>query len=167
MTKTYKSEVEIAESTVEGRVEMAAAEASLDTVGLLNRVLRASGLSQREIAEALGVGESRVSQVLTGDGNLKITTLARYLRAAGYALKLEAVPVDAAAKELPRPRSRSRRDADVLKAMTADLVKCWESPVLGSLGVGKAYTFLVNEGTGHEIVSGQRASIDPEKFHWG
>ncbi|QHK19715.1 helix-turn-helix domain-containing protein [Pseudarthrobacter psychrotolerans] len=146
MTETNKSEVEIAESTVEGRVEMAAAEASFDAVGLLNKVVRASGLSQREIAEALGVGESRVSQVLSGDGNLRITTLARYLRAAGYSLRLEALPVDPAANALSKPRSRGRRDADARKATGAALMKCWESPVLSSSGVGRAYTFHASAG---------------------
>lgn len=163
MTETYESEVEFAESTVEGRIEMAAAEATLDAVGLLNKAVRTCGLSQKEIAEALGVGGSRVSQVLTGDGNLKIATLARYLRAAGYALRLEAVPVDANARELPKPRSRSRRDSDVMHAMTADFIKCWESPVLSSLGVGTAYTFHADLGTGHDIVIGERASINPRE----
>lgn len=101
MTETTKSEVEIAESTAVGRMEMAAAEASLDAVGLLNRAVRASGLSQRELAEALGVGESRVSQVLSGDGNLRMTTLARYLRATGYRLRLDAVPDEEGVSELP------------------------------------------------------------------
>lgn len=160
MTETFESEVEFAESTVEGRIEMAAAEATLDAVGLLNKVVRACGLSQKEIAEALGVGDSRVSQVLTGDGNLKIATLARYIRAAGYALKFEAVPVDANAKELAKPRSRSRRDAQVFRTLAAEFVKCWESPVLATTGVGKAYTFHVNEGSGQEIMIGQRTSVD-------
>jgi transcriptional regulator with XRE-family HTH domain len=163
MTKTNKSEVEIAESTVEGRIEMAAAEASFDAVGLLTKVVRASGLSQREIADALGVGESRVSQVLSGDGNLRITTLARYLRAAGYALRLEAIPADPGVSELPKPRSRRLREADTMRAMTADFIKCWESPVLSTLGVGTAYTFHADLGSGHEIVIGERASIDPRE----
>lgn len=163
MTKTNKSEVEIAESTVEGRIEMAAAEASFDAVGLLNKAVRASGLSQRQIADALGVGESRVSQVLSGDGNLRITTLARYLRAAGYALRLEAAPAEPGVAELPKPRSRGRREAETMRAMTAEFVKCWASPVLGSLGVGTAYTFHADLGAGHEIVIGERARINPRE----
>jgi len=62
-------------------------------VGLLNEALAVSGRTQVEIAEALGVTAGRVSQVFSGEGNIRISTLARYLRAMGYSLELNARPV--------------------------------------------------------------------------
>ena len=49
----------------------------------------AHGLTQRDLAQKIGVTESAVSQTLFGDGNLKIYTLARYLKALGFEASLE------------------------------------------------------------------------------
>ncbi|MHA7209681.1 helix-turn-helix domain-containing protein [Arthrobacter sp. MDT1-65] len=75
-------------------LDAAAAKAAVDSVALINKVVDDSGLLQSALAKALGVTEGRVSQVLNGDGNVRIATLARFLKAAGYELDLKAKHVD-------------------------------------------------------------------------
>ena len=110
--RTQQSVAELEEATAEGRIELAAARAELQASTLLSQAFDACRISQKELAEALGVGESRVSQVLSGYSNLRLTTLARYLRALGYRLRLSAEPADASVPTLRPLRSsgRSRRD---------------------------------------------------------
>jgi len=100
----HKTLVEIEESTSEGRREMAAARAEARIVSLLRKAFRLSGMRQQELAHQLGVSEGRVSQVLGGDSPLRITTVARYLRALGYDLAISANPADPGAPVLDRPR---------------------------------------------------------------
>lgn len=89
--------------------EVAAGRAVNKVVGLLAEAIEASGSSQREIADALGVTAGRVSQVLSGDGNLYISTLARYLSAMGYQLDLSAIATSAQVPEIGRKRRQQRR----------------------------------------------------------
>ncbi len=107
----HLSEAAIEASTPEGARELAAAEVMVRASTLLWRAFEQSGLSQRELADSLGVTEGRVSQILHGDGNVRLSTLARYLRATGYLTKLEAVPASGSVAPLrPRtPRRASRR----------------------------------------------------------
>lgn len=98
--------VEARESTPEGRLAMAGARAAVDTVTLINQALDSSGLNQAELATLLDVTPGRVSQVVNGDGNLRVSTIARFLRAAGYRLKLTAEPADAGVAPLREPGSR-------------------------------------------------------------
>ncbi|WP_421740691.1 helix-turn-helix domain-containing protein [Cellulomonas sp.] len=101
-----QSLVEERESTPEGRLAMAGARAAVSTVTLINRALDSSGLNQAELATVLEVTPGRVSQVVNGDGNLRVSTIARFLRAAGYRLKLTAEPADAGVAPLREPVSR-------------------------------------------------------------
>lgn len=96
------------EATPEGRLEMAAARSAVTSIQLLNRAFEASGLQQKELAAKLGVTDGRVSQVLHGDGNLRVSTLARFLRACGYRLHVAALPADVGVAPLAVPRARSR-----------------------------------------------------------
>ena len=84
--------------------ELAASQLTNDALVLLQTALTKTGTSQKELADLLGIGESRVSQVLNGDGNIKLTTLARYLKALGYTVSLEAHPVNAGTSQLSRAR---------------------------------------------------------------
>lgn len=86
--------------------EKSVARATNRVVGLLHEALEASGLSQRDLAAALDVSEGRVSQVVGGDGNVYLSTLARYLRAMGYELLVQA---EATSHDLPEIGSRRRR----------------------------------------------------------
>jgi hypothetical protein len=62
-----------------GRLSLAAARLALKTLHIMNAAKRRSGLSNKEIAAKLGLSAGRVSQVLNGDGNLHVATIARFL----------------------------------------------------------------------------------------
>lgn len=98
-------------SSPQGRLGLAAAAAAASVSRLLHAAKAASGLSSKEIATGLAVTEGRVSQVFSGDGNLHIATLARFVRAMGYELKISAVPIDKGRPELNLLGRRSRRKA--------------------------------------------------------
>ncbi|MEV5573883.1 helix-turn-helix transcriptional regulator [Spirillospora sp. NPDC052269] len=77
--------------TPEGRRELAAARLRRGALNLLHRSLKASGLTQAEVAKRLGIRRSAVNQVLRGDGNVRIDTLAEYLHTMGYEATLTLV----------------------------------------------------------------------------
>jgi transcriptional regulator with XRE-family HTH domain len=74
-------------------MDAAAAKAAVESVALINSTLKAAGIRQSELARMLELTEGRVSQVVNGDGNVRVSTLAKFLRAAGYNLALNAEPV--------------------------------------------------------------------------
>ena len=78
--------------TEDGARRLAAARLRREALKALHRALKASGMSQVELAKRLGVRKSAVSQVLNGDGNVRITTLAEYLYATGHELTVAVVP---------------------------------------------------------------------------
>lgn len=106
------SEAAIEAQTPEGARELAAAEIMVKASTLMWKAFEQSGLTQKDLADALGVSEGRVSQILHGDGNIRLSTLARYLRATGYLARLDAVPADASIRPLqarsPRRNGRGR-----------------------------------------------------------
>ena len=90
-----------------GTRELAASQLTNDALVLLQTALAATGVTQKQLAEMLSIGESRVSQVVNGDGNLKLTTFARYMRALGYAVTVNVTPVESNVPELSRERRKS------------------------------------------------------------
>lgn len=106
--KKRESLVDKLESSPTGQLEMAAARAAVSAVFLMNRAAEARGITQRELAERVGVTESRVSQVLNGDGNVRLSTLAKFLRALGYRLRLSATPAEHGVPPLPVQPPRRR-----------------------------------------------------------
>lgn len=65
-------------------------ELAVTSVALaIGEAIHNSGISQREIAERLGVSEARISQILAATGNPTIKTLARLADVLGRELKLE------------------------------------------------------------------------------
>ncbi|MDP1712407.1 MAG: helix-turn-helix transcriptional regulator [Candidatus Nanopelagicaceae bacterium] len=90
--------------------EMAAARLSMQALSLLSKALAKSGKTQKELSVDLGVTESAVSQVLLGDGNLKIYTFARYLRALGFEAGLE-FKSESGISISPAVQSRSRNNS--------------------------------------------------------
>lgn len=100
---------DVVEAAPEGQRELAAARFMLQVADLLARARDASGKTQRELADSLGVSEGRVSQVLAGEGDFKISTIARYLRAMGYQAIVDAVPAAANVRPLIKPTRRPRR----------------------------------------------------------
>lgn len=100
--------VELEESTPEGAREMAAARAEVRISHLLLKALRMTGETQEALAEKLGVTPGRVSQVLNSQGNVRVSTAARYLRAMGYALQVDAIPAEADVPQINAPRRRRK-----------------------------------------------------------
>ncbi len=98
---------DVVRDPMRGPIEMSAARAANRAGALLHEALRASALSQQELAKRLDVSAGRVSQVLSGEQNLYLSTLARYLRAMGYGLELGAQPEEPGLREIGRRRRRS------------------------------------------------------------
>lgn len=94
------------QATDAGAQGLAAADLAGQVVRLLQQALDASELDQKALAEKLGVTQGRVSQVLNGDGNMKIAAVARYLRALGYETRLTASPVISGLPTLPHESRR-------------------------------------------------------------
>lgn len=94
------------QDTDAGAQGLAAADLAGQVMRLLHQALDASDLDQKSLAEKLGVTQGRVSQVLGGDGNMKVAAVARYLRALGYDTRLSAIPVTPGLADLPRESRR-------------------------------------------------------------
>ncbi|SNT63886.1 hypothetical protein SAMN05421812_11614 [Asanoa hainanensis] len=103
-------------ATAQGRLGLAAAAAAASVSRLLHAAKVSSGLTSKDIAGELAVTEGRVSQVLSGDGNLHIATVARFVRAMGYELRIGAVPVEGDRPPLDvigrRPRRKTTEQAE-------------------------------------------------------
>lgn len=93
----------------EGARELAAAELADQVLDLINLAFHRSGKTNQELADALGVTKGRASQILNGDGNLRIASIAKVLDCLGFEAKITAV--DAAGTELRRTSSRRRPPA--------------------------------------------------------
>ncbi|KMO73363.1 helix-turn-helix domain-containing protein [Mycolicibacterium chubuense] len=88
-------------ATDEGAQGLAAADLAGQVMRLLQQALDASEMDQKALADKLGVTQGRVSQVINGDGNMKIAAVGRYLRALGYETHLVASPLISGLPALP------------------------------------------------------------------
>lgn len=150
--------IEIEERSAEGAREMAAARLNLRAVTLINSALTTCGISQKELADRVGVGESRVSQILHSDGNIKISTLARYLRAMGYSATIEAVPVDSSVSPLP-PKRVGRRS----KLIDGDEIVAIHHTLENNGQFGEAIMFTKRDHmTGSIVSSTVLGVVNPE-----
>lgn len=110
-TQQIQTLIQQEESTDEGKREMSAARAEVRTGYLLRKALESSRMSQKALAEQLGVSEGRVSQVFKAQDGMKVVTLARYLRAMGYELVMDGLPTNPSLPPLRtkrKPRSQSK-----------------------------------------------------------
>ena len=104
-----------------------AADLALEVRVLLDHALRARpDISQQDLAKLLGVTAGRVSQVINGDGNLHVATLARYMRALGYDIRLTPESVDNVAPPLQR-ETRKPRSLHIYKTTFADTNGVYDS----------------------------------------
>lgn len=101
---------------------------SLAAAGMINAVgsrmeqtVDLSGISRRDIAAAMGVTAGRVTQIVDGDGNVRVATLARVIDAAGADLSVAAVMRDGASINVPRRPTRQRSTASPRTAEVVDL----------------------------------------------
>ena len=104
--KSILTLIEEEEATEAGAQGLAAADLAAQVMRILEQALDASGIDQKTLAEKLGVTQGRVSQVINGDGNLRVAAVARYLRTLGYETHLSATPVDPGNPSLPRVSRR-------------------------------------------------------------
>jgi len=99
--------VEETEADPAEALELAAATGAVEASALLTRAFRESGITQKELAARVGVTEGRVSQILGEETNPRVSTVARYLHAMGYRLRLRATGTGRTALE-PERGSRTR-----------------------------------------------------------
>ena len=92
-----------------GAAGLSAARFAMQVIRLFVAAKNESGLSAKEIASRLEITEGRVSQVMNGDGNVHVATLARFLHAMGYDLSLRAVPHSKGLKPIEITSRRERR----------------------------------------------------------
>jgi len=98
-------------STHAGANALAAADLAIQVSRMLYLALTRTGVTQAELASRLGVTEGRVSQVVTGDGNIHIATFGRFMRALGYKIELRAVGVSPDLEPIePQQPRRTRED---------------------------------------------------------
>lgn len=102
------SDVERIEADPHAALEFEAALLIQRTNSLLYMACNArDDLTNRVVADRVGVTEGRVSQVLSGEEAPRVSTLARYMRAFGYRLEIHATPVEPEAPDFDRPAARS------------------------------------------------------------
>lgn len=87
---------------------MAAASLSNAVGSLIDQMVELSGMAKKDVATGMGVTPARVSQILAGDGNVRMSTLGRIAHACGFALRLTAMDVESGA-EISVPRQARRR----------------------------------------------------------
>lgn len=64
----------------------------VDATGIVAKLRAASGLTQREFAERIGMNQSQLARIESGKQFPKIETLAKIASGAGYALKIHFLP---------------------------------------------------------------------------
>jgi len=133
---------------------MSAARLARDVSTWLTRAFRSSGKTQKQLAKSLDLSEGAVSQVLNGDGNLRIASIGRYpLRALGYEARLQLVPVDPDAKPIAEPRRRARTVA-VPSPATVDTPRQsqdWQLLNVGDETFGMHFAWKDGLGDGHRV----------------
>jgi len=106
----------------EGRAAFERDHLSNQVVDGVGNFMRSRGISQQELAARMGVSEGRVSQILSGDQNLTLKTL------AGLAAALEGHFHIRFATGLAVEDEQSNRDAEVRTPGTAAR-PAWEARV--------------------------------------
>lgn len=70
----------------------AAARLRLRITDLLHAALQESGMKKADVARVLGIDRSNITQVIEGNGNITVNTLADYLAVLGFEVDL--LPVE-------------------------------------------------------------------------
>ncbi|MDF2917221.1 MAG: Helix-turn-helix domain [Microbacterium sp.] len=89
-------------------VQMAGPRLAVKISELIRLAVRESKFSQREIADRMGISESRLSQITHGDGNFHTATIARVFAAAGCTFDFHVFTDAGHEIEIPRRGRRSR-----------------------------------------------------------
>ncbi len=115
MTETNKaqgslaSEIARLEADPTERASLAAAQLASAIGALMEQTIDASTSSKQEIAANMGVTPARISQLLAGDGNVRIATVARLLDACGFEVSVTAKAKHGGQEFTVPRRSRPRR----------------------------------------------------------
>jgi len=89
-------------------VSMAGPRLAVRVAELIRLAAKSSSRSQQEIAERMGIGESRVSQIVNGDGNYHVATIARFFAAADCTVDVRVFDSNQSEVAI-RPRRKPRR----------------------------------------------------------
>ncbi|WP_037576832.1 helix-turn-helix domain-containing protein [Phaeacidiphilus oryzae] len=140
--------------TSDGSRRLAVARLKREALKLIYAALDASGVTQTELAERLRVRKSAVSQVLRGDGNLRIKTMAEYLHALGYEVDMRLV-------QAGEPRRAVKESRDVVPAFPSrdprseQIVQSYDVGdghlLLGLTLHGDGHTGVTFEGSAHHV----------------
>ncbi|MCX5352004.1 helix-turn-helix domain-containing protein [Streptomyces mirabilis] len=106
-------------ATEEGTRALAAARLRYEALATIQDGLQESGLTQTELARRLGIRKSAVNQVLHGDGNMRISTLAEYLHALGFEVTLEKVEAGEPRRQIVANRPHSECDDEASREPVA------------------------------------------------
>lgn len=99
-------------ATEDGARALASARLRYEILAALHESLEESGITQTELARRLGIRKSAVNQVLNGDGNMRISTLAEYLHAMGLEAVLETVAAGSPRRQVEANRPHDECDDD-------------------------------------------------------
>ncbi|MBN1654243.1 MAG: helix-turn-helix transcriptional regulator [Deltaproteobacteria bacterium] len=89
MKKGTKGLLDHYERSFDEELDFAEEMAMAQTALFLAALLEETGISQRELAERIGVSESRISQILDADSNPTVRTMARIARALDHHVRIE------------------------------------------------------------------------------
>lgn len=170
MTNDERSVIDQYESFPRGAQELAAARLAQSVTRALDSSLVASGKTAREVADLLGVTEGAVSQVMSSDGNIRIATLGRYLRAMGYQARVEVSPAEESAPPVAQTRRRPRRDSldrrsekSRENAVSVSVSRC--NVTDGNVVAQALLLVLSHEGAEMGQPAGGDASAGPSAWH--
>ncbi|MFD8319136.1 helix-turn-helix domain-containing protein [Kitasatospora purpeofusca] len=110
-------------STDEGARALSAARLRYEILAQINEALEELGISQAELARRLGIRKSAVNQVVNGDGNMRVSTVAEYLHALGWELKVNRVEKGSIRREVVESRPAEECDD------SDDYAEDWSTPV--------------------------------------
>lgn len=71
-----------------------------DVTEAICRIMDEKGISKAELAEIAGVSKSNITQLLSGDQNMRLTTIADLLFALDARLQVTAVPIQIAMNDI-------------------------------------------------------------------
>lgn len=91
MTKTF---IEKLMSDPEGSKLYFREDLIFEITEAICKVMDEKGISKAELSRLAGVSKSNITQLLSGDHNMRLTTIADLLHALGSKLAVSAVPLD-------------------------------------------------------------------------
>jgi transcriptional regulator with XRE-family HTH domain len=79
-----------------------------------------NGFSQKQLSKHLGKSPGRISQILNGDFNARLSTLIEYAMAMGYVPEVKFTPIDSFLQRERERKDRKRYSMDNVQAIILD-----------------------------------------------